>query len=322
MIAHIRKSDNIEQSVYEHSINVAELSSGVAKIVGLSATAKLCGMLHDAGKLTKVFGEYIKGNTKEKVNHSPVGAIYAFEKWCNGDTLKRLTAQIISLVIRGHHGGFPDCANTDGKSSFYNSLIQEKSKLHYYEAINNYSKMCLSDDMLDELFEAACKEVASIISVDENQFHFNSGMLARFILSCIVDADRWDSACFEYGISAFEEEKAVDWQMLLDRIEIYIKEFPAEKEIDKIRQRISLCCYEAGALPKGIYSLNVPTGGGKTLSSLRFALRHINENNMSRLFYVIPYNTILEQNSEEIKDALGGFDGILNHYGNFISENG
>ncbi len=321
MVAHIRKSDGKEQSIAEHCGSVAKISGKSAGKAGLRTTSELAGFLHDSGKYTEAFGRYIRtGKGAQKVFHSPVGAIYAYDSWYNGSVIDRLTAQLVSIVIRGHHGGFPDCANTDGRSPYYECIQRDKDELCYSEAVENFTAHIKSSDELNGLFKKASKEISQKLSEDEPDFLYNAGMLARFVLSSVVDADRWDSACFEYGASPDEEEIPTDWASLELSLDDYLSGFECKRDIDRIRAEISQKCFEAASAKPGIYTLNAPTGGGKTLSSLRFAIRHIIENRMDRLFYVIPYNTVLEQNSRVIKDALGGFDGILNHYGNFVSD--
>lgn len=146
---------------------------------------------------------------------------------------------------------------------------------------------------LDALFAGACEELEKF-GLGKDSFEW--GMLARLLLSILVDADRWDSACFEYDENPFDMLQAPqpDWKNLLVELEAYVEQFPKEGELAKTRRDISKWCKEAGKLGPGIYTLSVPTGGGKTYSSLRFALAQAEENGQERIFYLIPLNTILD----------------------------
>jgi CRISPR-associated endonuclease/helicase Cas3 len=179
-----------------------------------------------------------------------------------------------------------------------------------------------SEAELDNLFSEACQEVATLLRrVEREQWPYTQGMLTRVLLSIVVDADRWDTACFEKEDNPFREENQANWNDLSGRLERHLSEYGRKTLIGEIRGRISDACSEAAACPPGIYTLTMPTGGGKTLSSLRYAFKHaVRMGNRSRIFYIIPFNTILEQNSDELRRVLDGYTGILEHYGVFTSE--
>ncbi len=147
-------------------------------------------------------------------------------------------------------------------------------------------------------------------------------MLARYLLSCVIDADRFDSFCFEDNIVTKDAQKisAEKWEILADKLEEYLDNKPIKCSIDGLRKEISLSCKAFGKKSGGIYRLNVPTGGGKTLSSLRYALAHAAEWNKERIFYVIPFTTIIDQNANVIRDALREDDLILEHHSNLVYE--
>jgi len=331
MLAHIRKQDKAEQMLKDHLINVSLLSQRSGKNVGLESAARLAGLLHDMGKGSSNFQEYLKKAAlnpydtakRGSVYHTPTGAIYAYERWYgSGKNLEAITAQILSLAVRGHHGGLPDCVGPDTHSPYLDSLRQDKDRLQYQEAVSFFLKEIATETELDDLFQKACSEVATLLRRMERQlWPYTQGMLARILLSIVVDADRWDTACFEKNEDPFQEEERTDWHDLSERLERRLKGYSRESVIGQIRGKISDACKDAAVYPPGIYTLTVPTGGGKTLSSLRYALNHaaVTENR-SRILYIIPYNTILEQNSDELRRALDGYPGILEHYGVFTSE--
>lgn len=303
MIAH-RRDDGQEQDWKEHSVHVAGLCFQAAEKLRLGKMARLIGLLHDLGKGTADWMSYLRGTGSGHPNHAGLGALYVHRLWWERETdpEKRQAAQLISLCIYGHHTGLPDCLSDSGDSPYLNGL-REQPENDYREAVANFYVEVATEEELDELFAEAYKELKEF-GLDSRSF--NWGMLARLLLSILVDADRWDSACFEYDANPFETscEAQPDWDKLLIELEAYIEKFPKEGRLAPIRGDISGWCRAAGEYGPGIYTLSVPTGGGKTYSSLRFALAQAKKNEQRRIFYLIPMNTILDQNSGDIREAL------------------
>ena len=156
---------------------------------------------------------------------------------------------------------------------------------------------------------------------------FALGLLVKYIYSCLIDADRLDAYLF--NANEQYEHFVTDWDNLIHTFEKNIQKlfegsiqkFGAESKIVKIRQSVSSQCKEAAIKNTGIYHLSVPTGGGKTLSSLRFALNHCKVKNKKRIIYVIPYLSIIEQTASELRKILSlqeNSDLILEHHSNII----
>lgn len=225
---------------------------------------------------------------------------------------------MISLCIYGHHAGLPDCLSNYGFSPYLQGL-REQPENYYREAVANFYVEVAAAGELDKLFAEACEELQKF-GLTNNSFYW--GMLARLLLSILVDADRWDSACFEYDADPLKTSQEVqpDWEKLLNKLEAYLEKFPGEGELAKIRRDISGWCRAAGEYGPGIYTVSAPTGGGKTYSSLRFALAQAQRNCQRRIFYFIPMNTILDQNSRDIRQALSNYPSILEHHSNVILE--
>lgn len=239
--------------------------------------------------------------------------------WKPGKSIEeKQTAQLISLCIYGHHAGLPDCLNDSGQSPYLDGM-REQPDDYYKEAVSNFYTEVATADELDKLFSEACEELKDF---GLDKYSFEWGLLARLLLSILVDADRWDSACFEYDADPFEtpQDAQPDWEKLLTELDTYLEKLPKEGELAKTRRDISEWCRAAGEFGPGVYTLPVPTGGGKTYASLRFALAQAKENQQQRIFYVIPMNTILDQNSKDIRDALAGYSSILEHHSNVIHE--
>lgn len=320
IIAHRKKTDGKEQEWKEHSRNVSELCFQAAERLGLSTLAGLIGLLHDYGKGNEDWQDYLKGTGSKHPHHAGLGALYVQRRWWQPekDWKKKQTAQLISLCIYGHHAGLPDCLNDFGDSPYLDGL-KKQSENYYVEAMANFYAEVAFAEELDKLFAEACEELENF-RMDNRSYDW--GMLARLLLSILVDADRWDSACFEYDEDPFQisQEVRPDWEKLLIKLEAYMEGFPREGELANIRWDISEWCRAAGDFGPGIYTLSVPTGGGKTYSSLRFALAQAKKNGQRRIFYLIPMNTILDQNSKDIRAALANYSSILEHHSNVVLE--
>lgn len=343
MIAHIRGCDKYEQSLAEHCGNTAMFCSELCKKIGMSHLGFLAGLIHDMGKANENYQIYLKNTTygllcafsKGELHHAPVGAIFAYEMWYKTETsqAERLTAQILAMVIHAHHSGFGDILSLSKTSPFHQMLRRDKNELSYDESLENYYREVCGRDVLEKYYLHAVKEVEvfwqHLKSLPKTNTD-NAGtqrifcaLLARHILSCLVDADRWDSSCFEYGISPFEcfEASGVCWNKALNSLESFLNSLQHDTTLDKIRQEISDSCAEMAECHNRLYRMTVPTGGGKTFSSLRFALKKAEQQeSIERIFYIIPYNTILDQNADEIRKVLNDTVPILEHHSNVSYE--
>lgn len=331
MTAHIRKSDKKYQHIKEHLNNTAKLCFLAAKELKLDYLAQLIGKLHDMGKCTENFTEYLeiqngikKGYAvRGEIHHSPAGAIYAYEHWYNNTIEQKMTAQIIAMVIFAHHSGFMDVLTLSGESPLSDALKRDKNQLHYEEAVGNFLTIVAGTAELDELFLKAVDDIKGVIDKLKSQNSMSMmicGLIAREMLSILVDSDRYDSACFEYDCDPFQKEPPTDWSPAIEALEKYLSEIPIGK-LSGLRNEISDVCYNASNSQDKIFRLTIPTGGGKTFSSLRFALNYAKTNHSERIFYIIPFNTILDQNAKDIRIALKDTLRILEHHSNVVFEN-
>ena len=332
MTAHFNKQTKCEQSLADHSRNAAELTGARLTAVGFRYTGYLIGLLHDLGKGTERFDIYIHAPDKYRrgeIHHAPSGAIFVYERWYLNALLpgERLTAQIIAMVIYGHHGGLMDVIAQNGEELLKKALEQDKHALGYDEAVASFLAETAGTDELDRLFRKAVDEVseflAALVKIRQSSRNKHGlifiSLLARLILSALVDSDRLDSACFEYSADPFAARGNPDWNAALTALDETLAGFPCVSEIDRIRKKISEECYAAAGKSGKVFRLTVPTGGGKTFSSLRFALeRAVSRGNVKHIFYVIPFNTILDQNARDIRGALKKTIDILEHHSNVI----
>lgn len=336
--AHIRKDvstdgsvDYVVQSVVEHCRNTAKYAAASLEKVGLGKTAYLAGLLHDCGKFTNAFKDYIEkaiiGEKKVRrgsVNHTFAGVRYILSKRTDGESIRNFALELISYAIGSHHGLF-DSVNENKQSALEYRMT--KKGIFYDEAMKNYFKECATEAEIEELICHSTKEVAEIIkktiSIETSQenaqeISFYYALLCRLLTSAVIDGDRTDTVEFEENKKMTKEK--IFWNDVLDKFNDYISAFKNKYLVDSARLAISNACADAAQKPEGVYRLNVPTGGGKTLSSLRYALEHAQLYKKQRIFFIMPLLAIIEQNAKEIRKAIQNDSIILEHHSNVINE--
>lgn len=316
---------NREQTLQEHCEAVAVYAAKNLEAVKLAKLGYLSGLLHDMGKATEKFDAYIRQShagvevRRGSVNHTFAGVIYIWERYHNTtDIYSMLTAELIAYAIGAHHGLF-DCVGLQelGKSDFQYRIEKDKDELCYAEATTNYFHEVATEEQIDELFNAAVAELKDAETVIRHPFF--CGLVARLLVSAVIDADRQDTAEF---MDATLCEKQIGnttfWQRNLQYCEEKIAEFPQESAIQRVRGYISDSCRQKAQEPAGIYQLNVPTGGGKTISALRYSLAHAEKYKKSRVIFIIPLLSVLEQNSKVIKDYMQDKEAVAEHHSNVV----
>ena len=339
-IARFCEKTHSTQSVKEHLDNVSKYSSERAININLAKTAGLIGLLHDMGKLSTEFQEYIKKQITDKdnnqkgtkVDHAVYGAKYIYDKYKNGNKMEQYSSQVISLVICYHHGGLPNCIDTNNKIT----LIERINKLcdTSYKEVKKEFEDIYKQDKLEILFSEANKEIESFLrkisggASDKDNIPFEVHLLVKVLYSVIIDSDWLDSYSFEIkkpysGGTELISDIDSYIQNLQDKLDGFKKLKPiSEKQrvvFDK-RNEIANDCLEFSNTPTGIYTLTVPTGGGKTISSLRFALNHAKKQGKERIFYIAPYTSIIEQNAGEIREIIKCGDNLLEYHSNILSD--
>lgn len=297
------------------------------------ATARLVAMMHDIGKACTSFQNYLmQGGERGSVVHSNQGAMLV-EEICRdkqNDQCMMLLKDIAELVISCHHGELADCVKTDGTFEF--DKLNEK--YHYAEV-----KKTMGGDYYQEVSRAidiAHKEMSSTVQTIATTFKSRSlgyaiGLLTKYIYSSLIDADRYDAYLFDIQkpyIPKVERQMQQSaegaWTELIRVFEDSMVRFANRKDkMSQIRNNISNKCRDAAEKEAGIYQLSVPTGGGKTLSSLRFALHHAEKYCKKRIIYVIPYLSIIEQTANTIRDVLQlekDSEIMLEHHSNIVAD--
>lgn len=337
--AHIRiQQDGTQdiQTVAEHCRGTARRAAECLSAAGLSKAAYLAGLLHDMGKATPQFRAYIEraanGESVRRgaVVHTFAGARLLLEQY-HGPTpasYDDITCELLAFAIGAHHGLF-DCVGENGSSGFRHRLSSHDAE--YYESVQNFLNHSASRDEIASLFRAACLELTGVFerlqdqlcrdaALARRELPFYVGLTARLLLSAVIQGDRRDTAEFMTGAArpAFPEDRRPIWEERLRYMEHKLKHFPADTDIQKARRQISDQCRLFAERPGGVYRLNVPTGAGKTLSSLRYALAHAARWNKSHIIFTAPLLTILEQNAQVIRNYVGDDSIILEHHSNLI----
>ncbi|MCX7698422.1 MAG: CRISPR-associated helicase Cas3' [Candidatus Goldbacteria bacterium] len=291
------------QILKDHLISVANLASKFAEKFKAADLGYLCGLLHDIGKYTKEFQEKLKGK-KNIANHSIAGAKEAIKKYGN------LWGKIIAYIIAGHHAGLADFIGT-GDDSCLNHRLQNEQIYDYsfyiYE-LNGLVKDSLSFPKLN-------------VS-DKKETDFSCYVLIKILFSCLVDADYLDTERFCEPERYKKRLNDYSLKELNEKLKNYLEKLKQNKEKTKLneeRDKILENCLNKAEKQPGFFTLTVPTGGGKTLSSLAFAMKHAIKNKMERIIYVIPYTSIIEQNADVFRDIFGN-EFVLEHHSNFEYE--
>lgn len=286
---HNDKSD--WQKLDKHLLEVSQLTSKFAKIFGADEFGRVAGLLHDFGKYTKAFQDYLENNKKyEKIRRGKIIHSLQGAKYIKNIINDYIIADIIGNVVASHHGGLFDDI-TEGERTLTIKTDKDEDILHYAEAINEFCPEIDEEKLKKEIFDFCI-----IAQNKKTNPYFMLHLLTKAIYSCLVDADRCNSAGLEIN------NKIPDWRNLIQQLETYLSRFSEKTDIDKVRKNISEQCQQAGCRPQGIYTLSVPTGGGKTLSSLRFALDHAKANKLKHIIYIIPYLSILDQTAEKMRN--------------------
>ena len=285
--AHI-SADGRTQTVEEHLMGTASLCEHFADAFNCGRQGKLIGSLHDIGKTSDAFQGRLFGG--KKVDHSSAGAYEC----------ARLDMLWAAECIAGHHGGLPDCGSgsidrEDSPTLFGRLWRAKKGLIPAYRLPDNinwvndpagYGSNLLSDSFV-----------------------------IRMLYSCLVDADYLDTEAF-MSSETIPRSGYDDLRILLGRLRDHIAPWLEPKtQLNRLRCEVLSACIGGGQHGRGLFTLTVPTGGGKTVSSLAFALEHAVKNGLDRIIYVIPYTSIIEQTADVFRKILGENNVIEHHSG-------
>lgn len=285
--AHSKKGVPCEQwqTLRAHAEAVAELAAGFAEPFRSSEAARLVGKVHDAGKSHPAFQAYLRGQGPGHP-HAADGA-----KWL--DTHISALGRLLAYMVDGHHAGLPD---GEGDATSLTSHLCKAQEPQGVEAESPKDVRTLLPDFLRK---------------DGN---LKVWLWVKMLYSCLVDADWLDTERFMDAKRAESRPDAFDGlPTLLERYRAHMAAFRADTPVNKLRADVLHAVLAKAKNAPGLYTLTVPTGGGKTLASLGFALDHAVAHHKEKIIYAIPYSTIIEQTSKTLSGVLGERN-VLEHH--------
>jgi CRISPR-associated endonuclease/helicase Cas3 len=302
-LAHVRQDDSgkwHEHLLDEHLCGVAVMAADFAADFYSNDWANITGIWHDLGKYSTEFQQYIRSvsgydahiEAPGRVDHSTAGAIHAVRQF-------GAHGRILAYLIAGHHTGLPDwhSAETGGKAL---SIRLGAEQNHLLDRIPAQS---IPQEILAQP-KPTTKPRGGVEGLH---------LWLRMLFSCLVDADRLDTETFMDGARSAYGNIA----NLLADFDRHMAAFAASADntpVNVIRANILRQCREKASLAPGLFSLTVPTGGGKTLSGMAFALRHAMQHKKQRVIYVIPYTSIIEQTANTFRAIFG--NNVVEHHAN------
>lgn len=361
MTAHISDDGlEREESVAEHTEKVVHLCREKGMRCGIAQIMSLCGMLHDMGKSKHKFDEYIHADEsvrrkmRGKIGHASTGAKYIYEQYHEGSDKEKILTELVAYAVAAHHGLF-DCVNIEQTDLFSakTGIVED-----YEEACANSQRDFLVSYKPDEVFTMAKEDFEQIWAKMKNAViqlrplltkgkqeerklllkncrAFLFAALQRLMLSILIDSDWEATSDFMDNVDTLSKGNPVDSRNILkkaqENFQKYMEDIRSagsasdlterEKEIIEGRNQLQQECREFAEHPAGIYCLPIPTGGGKTLSSLAYALEYCRWHpETERIIYVSPYISITEQNAAVFREAVGQDDWVLEHHSSVVKE--
>ncbi|MEM5787057.1 MAG: CRISPR-associated helicase Cas3' [Syntrophobacteraceae bacterium] len=298
-VAHITEDGRVHP-LREHLLETAKMAGEFASAFGFQEWGSLAGLWHDLGKYSQAFQNKLKAaagdqahlEAKSRVDHSTAGGLYAVKCFAEA-------GRLLAYLCAGHHTGLPDWeADRSGNAALSQRLLQSE-----------LLPAALAGDIPCEFLGQQLPQ--------EKPIGRDPALWLRMLFSCVVDADFLNTEEF------FDPEKTArragypDLSRLSAPFEIYMADKQAaarDTKVNRIRAAILARCIEKATNPPGIFSMTVPTGGGKTLASMAFALHHAARHMHRRIIYVIPYTSIIEQTANQFREIFG--DAVVEHHSN------
>jgi CRISPR-associated endonuclease/helicase Cas3 len=302
----------------EHLKKVGALAARHAAAFSSSEWGRFAGLWHDLGKYHTRFQARLRDNRITQ-GHSGAGAVLACHR-----ISKLLVAEALAAVIAGHHAGLANRRENNGEgmpSPLYERLATAKKE--EWPGVAEVAPRDLLDAPLPEL----PSWVGDQKGLTNSQVGYRAEMWTRFLFSALVDADRLATEQFcNPAVAGLRPTSDTSMAALLEKLEGSVARLEASltdeqrgRPVNKARREISEACVAAAATPPGLFSLTVPTGGGKTLAAMRFALRHAVAHSKRRVIVVIPYTSIIEQNAAKYAEIFGA-EHVLEHHSNLDVE--
>ena len=297
-----RESDGEWHRLKDHLEATGQMAARFLADVGWQDVGRAIGLLHDIGKYTAEFQDRLKGSHKQ-VNHSTAGAEIASRHY--GD--QAAVAKLMAFCIAGHHAGL-----ANGKNGQATQSLEDRLKGAFPQPAPTWKREIA-------LPRVAVPRAFDVMATPD----FTLAFLCRMFFSALVDADFLDTEAW-YGGKGANRGQHPSMSELSSRLDRHLDRKLAAasaSEVDAIRASVLEHVRGKADTEPGVFTLTVPTGGGKTLTSLAFALRHALAHDLDRVIYVLPFTTIIEQTAEVFRDALGedndDVDFVVEHHSAF-----
>lgn len=302
------------QPLLDHLRQVAMLAAEFCGDFGSADWGWNAGMLHDVGKASRVFQGYLRRENQlddeeydevgGRINHSSAGAALAEEIH---NKRNHPLGRILAYLVAGHHAGLPDYSTCDSYRGALTFRLKEGED--HLKSIRTES----------QIIQAGQRSLASLPRfVKADNFHF----WMRMLFSALVDADFLDTEAFMDPRKSRLREEGISLSALKKALDLHLTQMAqqcAATPVNEVRRVILEACRSAALLEPGLFSLSVPTGGGKTLSGMAFALDHALNHGKKRIIYVIPYTSIIEQTARILGDIFGS-ENVVEHHSNLDTE--
>ncbi|MGE6629187.1 CRISPR-associated helicase Cas3' [Bacillus sp. NPDC077027] len=331
-IAHVRKEDGAIQTVSDHLLEVKTLCEMFGDKLGVRHLAGLAGVLHDLGKYSEAFQFYIREAIacpdqppqRGSVDHSTAGGRLLYEMFHGSpnDRYYTLLVEIVSNSIISHHSDLQDFLNHKAESPFL-TRVRDKDKPELKELpliTKRFYEQVMDEVTFRSYVQKAVNELKQYVLSSKRSIYEQSFYLSKFVFSTLIDADRTNSRLFEENRQTVKPVQIDQlFKTFHQRLLSHLDTFQSTSHpINQLRKDMSLQCAERAKHPSDIYTLSIPTGGGKTLASLRYGLEHALYNGKKKIIYVVPYTTIIEQNAAELRKVLQDDRHILEHHSNVV----
>lgn len=319
------------QKLSEHLSNVANTCAAFARSFGYEEWGYVLGLLHDAGKASAEFQQRLAGDPQH-VDHSTAGVKLCKELY-GGQGVQEIVSRLLALAVGGHHGGMPNVTSVgrrtplrqrmeklvpEFESGFYGTLMDAALDLPSPQSLEPLPPL-REDRRFPTLSDEDKRRVMTSCS------SFSLQLLGRMLYSCLVDADYLDTERFVSPETAALRNRSYDsLERLIEALEHHMQHLAADAPntpVNRARHQILEDCMSAAEWDGGLFTLTVPTGGGKTLSSLYFALRHAVLHGCTRVIYAIPFTSVATQTAEVFRSVFGMKNVLEHHSAHVHTEN-
>ncbi|MBO0346682.1 CRISPR-associated helicase Cas3' [Roseibium sp. CAU 1637] len=308
--AHSGRCEDLKswQPLVDHLRATADLAASFGRPLGIDRLAFLAGLYHDLGKYSERFQQRLAGKDIH-VDHSTAGAVEMMTRGAQTSPVERLMLELVAYCIAGHHAGLPDRKNETGAGLDRRLELDLPALDAAWKAELGELSPVDAVSLVPDVLKTFCREDAD----------FSLSVLARMIFSCLVDADFQETEAFYDQLEGRSRDRA--WPALTDCLPRFVTRFEtymAEKagaggDLNQLRGNILRHVRLKAKEAPGLFTLTVPTGGGKTLASLGFALDHARSHDRRRIIYAIPFTSIIDQTAAIFRKVLGD-EYVLEHH--------